>query len=644
MKSTLADASLQFVFAWVVHPVLGNVIEAYALHRLPSGHFSYEYYRITAVTVDDYFPGATDAQRQILALTDKYSEEVLQKKFRPGKQKSRTFYETLEADFVEEHIRPYIDRYLYQAAGLLFEHQIPLYFKGAKNERIQEQELYVMPEMAEALFIFDRQEQETHYSLQMLYQGEPVALNDVEALLLAKKPCLLKIDDRIFRFLPEWNGRKLVPFFNKEYIVIPKSSEKKYFQSFVLNAVKKYPVKAMGFTIQEVNKAPVPWLSVETNWKGHWVFQLYFNYPYKVKFHAYDSSVLSHTLFHEDGDQYIFSKVWRSKKEEQNAISFLGRLGLTNTASEGFYLEAPENEAPEKDAAESNHQLWELVEWLGNNKDILEEQRFVIEQQTGKEPFHIGIPDLIVDVSEQTDWFDLKATVCFGEHRIPFLRLKNVILQGKREFLLPDGTIGLIPLQWIEKFTEVFRFATAKGDTISLKKHHFPLLEQISDQGLQVPDLSTALERFHPPELPASLQAELRPYQVQGYRWLCFLHEHNLGGCLADDMGLGKTIQTLALLARVHQGQKDESPFFMETHPDDTHALQPPYQLDLFVQPDHGAQRKHKALTLIIMPLSLIHNWIQEIRRFTPSLRVLQHTGSARASSITAFAGYDLVL
>ena len=52
------------------------------------------------------------------------------------------------------------------------------------------------------------------------------------------------------------------------------------------------------------------------------------------------------------------------------------------------------------------------------------------------------------------------------------------------------------------------------------------------------------------PALPATLQAELRPYQLDGYRWLHFLWSHDLGGILADDMGLGKTLQALALICQ----------------------------------------------------------------------------------------------
>lgn len=89
-----------------------------------------------------------------------------------------------------------------------------------------------------------------------------------------------------------------------------------------------------------------------------------------------------------------------------------------------------------------------------------------------------------------------------------------------------------------------------------------------------------------------SLNAELRPYQILGYKWLRYLHEHNLGGCLADDMGLGKTLQTIALLASIYpEAQKS---------------------------------------TLIVMPKSLLFNWEQELQKFAPNIKYYTYYGQYR--------------
>ncbi|HMJ12380.1 MAG TPA: DEAD/DEAH box helicase, partial [Polyangiaceae bacterium] len=92
-------------------------------------------------------------------------------------------------------------------------------------------------------------------------------------------------------------------------------------------------------------------------------------------------------------------------------------------------------------------------------------------------------------------------------------------------------------------------------------------------------------------ELPAGLRAELRPYQRDGYRWLCRLSELGLGACLADDMGLGKTLQILALLAH----------------------------------------RQHEGPALVVAPTSVCSNWVREIERFAPGLAALEYAGSQRS-------------
>ena len=108
------------------------------------------------------------------------------------------------------------------------------------------------------------------------------------------------------------------------------------------------------------------------------------------------------------------------------------------------------------------------------------------------------------------------------------------------------------------------------------------------------------------PELPSTLRAELRPYQRDGFRWLARLARWGAGACLADDMGLGKTVQTLALL--------------------------------LDRAPDGPA--------LVVAPTSVVANWLDEARRFTPTLSVIAYTGTAssRAGRLDHLGPFDVVV
>jgi SNF2 family DNA or RNA helicase len=111
---------------------------------------------------------------------------------------------------------------------------------------------------------------------------------------------------------------------------------------------------------------------------------------------------------------------------------------------------------------------------------------------------------------------------------------------------------------------------------------------------------------------PSGFQGTLRHYQREGLGWLSFLERMGLGGCLADDMGLGKTIQVLAMLVRRRQARAD-------------------------------AGIDHRP-SLVVVPKSLVFNWIDEASRFAPALRVLNHTGNTRGESPTAVTDHDIVL
>ena len=138
------------------------------------------------------------------------------------------------------------------------------------------------------------------------------------------------------------------------------------------------------------------------------------------------------------------------------------------------------------------------------------------------------------------------------------------------------------------------------------------ILERFADQPL-AKTLRQRLAEFSgipAADLPPGVCAELRPYQKEGFDFLCHLTRLKLGGVLADDMGLGKTLQTLAWLA----GLRHRNP-------------------------------KHHKPSLVICPASVLHNWLREANRFTPSLKVLLlESGSARHNLRRQIPQHDLIV
>ncbi len=128
--------------------------------------------------------------------------------------------------------------------------------------------------------------------------------------------------------------------------------------------------------------------------------------------------------------------------------------------------------------------------------------------------------------------------------------------------------------------------------------------EELAELGKKLRGL-TDIKQLKPPK---GLNGKLRPYQTTGFSWLAALSETGFGGCLADDMGLGKTIQTLALLVKRHIVQGSDRP------------------------------------SLLVVPTSLVHNWMREAAKFAPDLKLLVLHGSDRKSYFHEIPDHDLIV
>ncbi|MDQ7030892.1 MAG: DEAD/DEAH box helicase, partial [Ardenticatenia bacterium] len=228
-------------------------------------------------------------------------------------------------------------------------------------------------------------------------------------------------------------------------------------------------------------------------------------------------------------------------------------------------------------------------------------------------------PTISLCISSEIDWFDVKAVITFGKVPVSLKEVRRALRKRQRYVKLADGSIGEIPPEWIKRYRHLFELGEVdvEEERVRLASHHALLLEELaSDSEVVEADarFREQLQRLQdftgiePRPVPRGFVGQLRPYQKAGYDWLHFLHEYEFGGCLADDMGLGKTVQVLAFLLSLRESG---------------HA---------------------QAADLIVVPRSLLVNWDREAARFTPSLRVLVHAGSARSKSPELFDQYDLVV
>jgi superfamily II DNA or RNA helicase len=226
------------------------------------------------------------------------------------------------------------------------------------------------------------------------------------------------------------------------------------------------------------------------------------------------------------------------------------------------------------------------------------------------------------DMPGQTDWFDLGVSITVEGRRIPFMNVFLALNRDQPYMLLPDGAYFSLQkpkLRALHKLIiEARMLLDAPSDSLKISRFQAGLWDELSALGVvdgqaqawqrQVQGL-LSIEDVEPPEVPATLVAELRPYQVTGFHWLAFLWECQLGGILADDMGLGKTLQALALFC--HAKERTEQPF------------------------------------LVVAPTSVVSNWAAEAERFAPGLKVvsISDTMRRRRQPLTEIvAGADVVV
>jgi SNF2 family DNA or RNA helicase len=229
---------------------------------------------------------------------------------------------------------------------------------------------------------------------------------------------------------------------------------------------------------------------------------------------------------------------------------------------------------------------------------------------------------LSLEITSGVDWFDLEGGAQFGETRVALPRLLRAIKQGEQTVRLDDGTLGIIPEEWMKKYGLLAGLATGERQHLRFTRPQAGLLDAVlaSEPAVRADavfeQLRQELRNFvgvGPADPPAEFTGRLRGYQREGLGWLYFLQRFGFGGCLADDMGLGKTIQVLALL----QSRRD----LRGQDRDKTHRP-----------------------SLVIVPRSLVFHWKKEALQFAPTLSILDHTGGGRLKPGDHFDAYDVVL
>jgi SNF2 family DNA or RNA helicase len=227
-----------------------------------------------------------------------------------------------------------------------------------------------------------------------------------------------------------------------------------------------------------------------------------------------------------------------------------------------------------------------------------------------------GVNQLNLNIrTSQQDWFGLSGNIKIDEDEVIDLKVLLEKLKKSRSRFIPmgDGQFLALTQEFRNRLEELITYgntATA-NDEILVHPLAAIALEDLTqhakttaDDGWQQQLKSIQFAQDMVPEVPSTLQAELRDYQAEGFIWMCRLAHLGIGGCLADDMGLGKTLQAIAVI--------------------------------LYLCKDKPS--------LVIAPTSVCMNWEMEIAKFAPTLTVRSLNEPDRDKTIRNLGKFDLLI
>src|SRR5688572_859131 len=370
-------------------------------------------------------------------------------------------------------------------------------------------------------------------------------------------------------------------------------------QKQVLPLTKEYKVHFDKSLLQEI-KDGKPEISLYLAEKGDYLlFQPVFSYKgYATTARERDEVVVP------AGDKVII--VHRNRPAEQEFVS-----KMQNLHSNFIYQEDTQALALKGTDVLKNNWFFLFVDAMNEMKtpvfgfDALKNFRF-----------NTARPSTKIFINSNTDWFDARIDIVFGDQQVSVAEVKRALANKQQFVQLADGTLGILPEEWLKKYSLLFRVGEGKTNQLKLSRFHMSVIDELYENRdenelvLKLEQKYENLKEFNTIkeiDLPDELQGTLRPYQVSGYHWLNYLSEVKWGGILADDMGLGKTVQALTYMQH-----------FKNVH--------------------------GKLQAMVVCPTTLIYNWENEIKKFTPKLSYYIHHGATRSRDKEKFATHDVII
>lgn len=417
--------------------------------------------------------------------------------------------------------------------------------------------------------------------------------NDIDSSLL------FFYDENLYLWQKPEDVNLVMKFHSKGKLSISKANWPEELMKFVLPLTRDYHVEFDGALVSEI-KDGEPEKRIVLQEKGDYlVFQPLFSYKgFETRPGGKDELIIP------DGEKVMV--VHRNREKELQFMQKLEALHSNFIRPEG-----------------GNQLALKGTDVLRNNWFFL----FVDAMRDMKVPvfghdalknfrFNTAKPQTKIHISSNTDWFDARVDIVFGDQKVTIADVKKALANRQQFVPLQDGTLGILPEEWIKKYSLLFRVGEGKQNQLKLSKYHMSVIDELyserSEEELVVKleekyEQLKGFNKIKEIPVPEHLQPILRPYQEHGYHWLNYLTEVGWGGILADDMGLGKTVQALSYLH-----------YFKHTH--------------------------DKLNALVVCPTTLMFNWENEIKKFTPTLTYHIHHGGERTRLKEHFTQSNVVI
>ena len=224
----------------------------------------------------------------------------------------------------------------------------------------------------------------------------------------------------------------------------------------------------------------------------------------------------------------------------------------------------------------------------------------------------VSASSLKVEIKDQHDWFGISGSVELGGQKFPLVELLAALREGRRYVSLGKGQFASITQAFRDRLAAVADMLHSNRGKLEFNSTAVPVIADLLEDQTALKaskkwkETLTRMNRAVDldPQVPTTLTAELRDYQVDGYKWLCRLAEWGVGGILADDMGLGKTVQALAVLIA----------------------------------------RRELGPILVVAPVSVGANWQRETERFAPTINPILYRETDRVDVLKALRPGDMLI